>query len=1777
MLPLQSIRSDIIASTLVELLRDQAEHRGEQLAFTFLRNGEEEGEKWSYRLLDARARAIAARLQAAHRPGERVLLLYPPGLEFIAAFFGCLYAGAIAVPIYPPRRNHHLQRLEAVCQDADAAIALTTEEVKARIGPWLADVPAMAEIDWYTTDQWDETAAVNWQPPDINGETLAFLQYTSGSTGNPKGVMVTHTNLLYNCADQAVCWEFGPDSINVTWLPVFHDMGLIYGILQPLYHGVPCYVMAPAAFLQRPARWLQAISRYRATHSAAPNFAYELCARKITAEERSQLDLSCWQMAMNGAEPVRPATLAKFAEVFGDCGFNPDAQCPGYGLAESTLKVTAVARTEKPRSLTLDPKALASDRIVLWHGDPAQGISFTACGAATLETRVVIANPQTLAKLAPYEIGEIWIGGPSVARGYWRNPEATQRSFDVRLSNCDEGTFFRTGDLGFLDDRGALFVTGRLKDLIIIDGSNYYPQDIEATVENCHPGLRVGASAAFAIADRGREHLVIVQELERTYVRNKNLDEITATMRRAIAERHELPVHSVLLLRTASIPKTSSGKIQRQACRRDFLAGTLNVVRDWSCDPHYRSSFLQLSSQIDVVSQQIQAQPAESQPTSAEAIATLIEAKLAQRLGLTPAAIDRTQSFVYHGLTSREAVELLGELETELERTFAPTILWDYPTLASLARHMAGEKLPLVDGVAASPSQQPAMANEAIAIVGMSCRFPGASNPEELWQLLMEGKDAITDSPADRDRLFPEEPAGTRQGGYLPQIDRFDPEFFGISQTEAARMDPQQRLLMEVTWEALERAGILPQSLAGSETGVFLGLAAQDYAWLQLGNRAAIDAYAGTGNAHSIAANRLSYWLDLRGPSLAVDTACSASLVAVRLAARDLRSHDCDLAIAGGANLILNPRVTLALSEAGMMAEDDRCKTFDARADGYVRSEGCGVVLLKRLADAQRDGDRVLAVLRGEAVTQDGRTNGLTAPNGLAQQAVIRKALAQAQLQPQHIGYVQAHGTGTPLGDPIEMTALKSVLGAGRTATDPCWIGSVKANIGHLEAAAGIAGLIQTVLVLQHGQIPPQPHLHNPNPLIDFEGTPFRIATTPQAWPAKLECRRAGVSSFGFGGTNAHVILEESPSPEAPNPDVPSPETATAPAPQKPQASPLHLLTLSARQVSALKAYADRYHTVLPEVAAADLADLCYTANARKTGFRHRLAIAGESVAQIQTRLAQYLRGEDGPGIYLGRARTDMSALARSRPPEIVFLFSGQGCQYLGMGRQLYETIPLFRATLETCDEILRPLLERSLIDLLYHAEADYRELNETRYTQPALFALEYALAKLWQSWGIPCARVIGHSLGEYVAACIAGVFSLEDGLKLVAERGRLMQSLPSTGAMISVFAPSGTVADLLKTAASDCTIAAINSPGQTVVSGSSKAIAALSNVLATREIASKTLQVSHAFHSSLMRPMLADFEKVAASITYAPPQLPIISNVTGQIATADIATPDYWVQHICEPVRFATGMQTLAASETAIAPALTSQFAIEIGPHSTLLALGQQCLPGSNLQWLPSLRRQQGDWETLIASLAELSVRGVAIDWEAFYGNPSRRRLLLPTYPFQRHRCWLEGATGETSAVPVAEASAQESEDAIIEPEARGTWLPKLERVADGDRVPLLIQLLQQEFARVLGRADPDDIEPNRGFFEMGFDSLSMMTLKARLENKLDCTLSATLGFNYPTLEALAVYLLQAILELKTDRPPIAPIAISPDPEQERREAIEQLSEAETEALLWEKLQAIE
>jgi myxalamid-type polyketide synthase MxaB len=874
--------------------------------------------------------------------------------------------------------------------------------------------------------------------------------------------------------------------------------------------------------------------------------------------------------------------------------------------------------------------------------------------------------------------------------------------------------------------------------------------------------------------------------------------------------------------------------------------------------------------------------------------------------------------------------------------------------------------------------------SEPIAVVGMGCRVPGAPNLDAFWDLLSGGVDAITEVPKERwdiEEYYdpdPEKPGKmyTRWGGFLKDIEGFSPEFFGISPREAASMDPQQRLMLEVSWEALEHAAMPVERLQNSQVGVFVGVGATDYSDLGvLRGPDAIDPYNGTGASFSVASGRLSYLLGVRGPSLALDTACSSSLAAVHLAVVSLRSRESDVALAGGVNLIMSPDSLVSLCKSRMLSPDGRCKPFDAGANGYVRGEGCGVLVLKRLKDALADGDHILAVIRGSGVNHNGRSSGLTVPSGPAQQALIRHVLDCAGLKPSEVTYVEAHGTGTTVGDPIEVGALAEVF-AQRSR--PLLVGSVKSNVGHLEWAAGICGLIKVILSLNHGQIPASLHIKKLNPLLDWESLPLRVVTELTPWPEGK--RMAGVSSFGFGGTNAHVLVEAPPGRD---------EGADSKLPEQPQ----HLFVLSARSPEALRTLAGSHATMLQSAQPGELADICHTAGAGRSHFEHRLATMVASTGELQQRLQAVAAGDNPAGVCLGQTTGTRSKVA--------MLFTGQGSQYPGMGRELHETQPVFRQALERCNEILLELLDRPLLEVLYPAksagDAARQLIHQTAYTQPALFAVEYALAQCWQSWGMRPHVVMGHSTGEFVAACLAGVFSLEDGLKLIARRAQLMQSLPPRGGMLAVRAPEDFVMRVIAPHRKAVSMAAVNGPRDVVISGDSTALQAIGQQLQAEGAAAQPLTVSHAFHSPLMDPVLAQFEEVARSVRYHPPRLGMISTVTGKPIQAEVVDPAYWVRHIRETVRFTTGMKALQAEDC--------DAFLEIGPRPTLLGMGRQCVPDSSAAWLPSLRPNRGDWQQMLESLAELYVRGAGIDWSGLERGQRRRKVVLPTYPFERQR----------------------------------------------------------------------------------------------------------------------------------------------------------------------------
>lgn len=1016
-------------------------------------------------------------------------------------------------------------------------------------------------------------------------------------------------------------------------------------------------------------------------------------------------------------------------------------------------------------------------------------------------------------------------------------------------------------------------------------------------------------------------------------------------------------------------------------------------------------------------------------------------------------------------------------------------------------------------------AQLEAERHEPLAVIGMGCRFPGgADDPQKFWSLIKEGRDGTSEIPADRWPVSTYFDADTEQPGKMyvqragfltGDVYRFDAGFFGLTPKEVLAMDPQQRLLLEVSWQAMENAGLDVTALRGSQTGVFIGVSSFDYATAHIhsGQFDKIDAYSVTGISFSTAAGRISYLFGFEGPSLAVDTACSSSLVALHLAAQSLRRGESRMALVGGVNLMLNPEIHIGFCKLRGISPDGRCKSFDAAADGHGRGEGCGVVLLKRLSDAQADGDNILAVIRGSAVNQDGRSNGMTAPNGEAQRKVILAALDNAAMKPEEVSFIEAHGTGTPLGDPIEMDALSRTYGPHKTVANPLVVSSVKANIGHLEASAGVAGIIKTVLILQHGQVPPQALFQNPNPHIDWNDWPVLVPKQTVTLPKKETSLAGAVSAFGFGGTNAHVILTNY-----------AAEVATVSAQR-----PVHLLTLSAKSETTLPKLAEVYADYLTANTSQDLGSICHTAQTGRSVFPHRLTITGRTHVELAESLKLVTRGESNPFI----SRHTVAGRASNR---VTFIFTGQGSQYLNMGRDLYESEPTFRATLQQCDEWLQANAGLSVVKLMYDASATEDALHQTIHTQPVIFSIGYALAQMWQSWGIKPAAVLGHSIGELTAACVAGVFTWQEALRLVTTRGRLIQSLPLNGAMGAIIASEARVREVI-VGMDNVSIAAVNAPENTVIAGDKDAVETVMNLFKAQNIPAQKLRISHALHSPLMEPVLEAFEREASAIHYQRPKILVGSNVTGGLVADEIASAKYWRRQLREPVRFLEAIRQLHAQG--------HDLFLELGGTSTLNSLGMQCLSGKACGWVASLgannsmfnmrpRRsaKDNDWEPVSRAAGELFVRGVSVDWKAFHGGASFAKVVLPNYPFEGQTFRMETlhAKGEPVACRVpASAVAAETTTATIIPVSQAQANQTLDAKAVGERLNQLI--------RHISGIEPSRLNLNSSWLELGLDSLMITRLRESVlqEFQVDMELSAFFVL-VDTPEKLTTHVTQAM-----------------------------------------------
>ena len=912
-------------------------------------------------------------------------------------------------------------------------------------------------------------------------------------------------------------------------------------------------------------------------------------------------------------------------------------------------------------------------------------------------------------------------------------------------------------------------------------------------------------------------------------------------------------------------------------------------------------------------------------------------------------------------------------------------------------------------------AQAPA-ALEPIAVIGMGCRFPGGANdPDTFWRLLKDGVDAVSDVPPERwsaQYFFDPDPATpgktyARRGGFLADIDRFDAQFFGIAPREAAFMDPQQRLLLEVCWEALEDAGQVAERLSGSETGVFVGISTHDYGDLQMKDLYSTEFYANTGGALSIAANRLSYVFNLRGPSVAVDTACSSSLVAVHLACRSLWDGDCGLAIVGGVNCILSPETTITFSKASMLSPDGRCKSFDAAANGYVRGEGAGVVVLKRLSQALADGDPIYTVVLATAVNQDGRTPGMTMPNVHSQEALLRDAYRRAGVSPADVFYVEAHGTGTPVGDPIEAQALGTVLGAGRPEGEYLRIGSVKSNIGHLEAASGMAGLIKAALVLRHRELPASLHFQEPNPRIAFEELRLRVQDAHEPWRDRGRAAVVGVNSFGFGGTNAHVVLQEPPARASrPAPAVERKEAATetTEAATDTTSAADYLLPLSARSRESLLALARDYAAYLPGDPPR-LADVCYTAAVRRSHHEHRLALVGRSAGDFVSGLEAFVAGASANG-----------AAAAGRPapgacPKLAFVFSGMGPQWWGMGRGLQHE-PVFREAVERCDELFRGLAGWSVLGEMAAGERDSR-MREAEVAQPANFVLQVGLSALWAHWGVVPDAVVGHSAGEVAAACAAGALSLEDAVRVIFHRSRLQQRATCTGKMLAVGLAMEDVSPVLADYDRRVSIAAVNSPRSVTLSGDADALQAIAGALEAREVFARFLDVKVPYHSHHMDPLEAELRQSLADLQPRPASRPLYSTVTGGKAEGTEFDASYWWWNVRKPVNFAIAIEQVIADEY--------DAFVEVGPHPALMRSVLEILAREKktATVLPSLRREN-ERRTLLESAGTLYTVGRALDWRAL-APAGGAHVKLPAHVWQKERHWHESETSARARLDAA------------------------------------------------------------------------------------------------------------------------------------------------------------
>ncbi len=1398
--------NSVLATTNLSKLIQQAAAKNTGITYYSDKKPKREFDFQSYADLLTQAQCILKSLRdRGLQPQDKVILQLQNPRYFFASLWGCFLGGFVPIPlgVDPPSpsltdRSSILDRAWELC---DSPLIISDREIKGLA--WLQ-----------VEDLLDNEPDNQWHCGKL--DDLALLLFTSGSTGKPKGVMLSARNLIASIYGMAQVNQLTGQDISLNWMPLEHVASLAMFHLTQVYLGCQQIHVKSELILQNPLQWLDLIDKHRVTATWSPNFAYNLVNERLENTAQRHWDLSCLRWVGNGAEAVVGKTTQRFLKLLVPCGLSPNALSPGYGMSETT---SGIAHSNN--------FYLNLNREFVEVGAPIPGVSL----------RIVNQAQQILPE---GEVGLLQVKGQTVSAGYYQQPELNQELFTA------DG-WLNTGDLGFLNS-GRLTVTGRQKDVIIINGVNYYNHDIETVVEAI-ASVTVSYTAACGVKDSNQQEQIAI--FFNTQESEDCLSELINQIRKNVFTQIGVAAAYIIPVEKEIIPKTAIGKIQRLQLSQRFAAG-------------------EFERRITEIAELFNQRNLSQQELPGNAIEQRLVEVWQEVLNLPTVSVK--DNFFELGGNSLLLMQVLSKL-AEYNHLSA-VMLFQYPTISALSNYLNcdRESIAVQQGKRKGELRRKATGNKDVAIIGMSCRFPGANNLEEFWDNLCNGVESswfflILDEGVAAELL--NHPDYVKASPILEDIESFDADFWGYSPKEAQLLDPQQRLFLECAWSSLEDAGYDCLTYEG-DISLYGGAASNTYLLNNLyPNRHLVDEQDSmaiinlssmggfqvtTANDKDYLTTRTSYKLNLTGSSVNVQTACSTSLVAVHLACQSLINLECDLALAGGVSVHSPQKMGYLYQEGMILSPDGHCRAFDAEAAGTIFGSGAGMVVLKLLERAIADGDRIYGVIKGSAVNNDGGIKvGYLAPNVDGQTRVIAEALAFANIPPQSVSYIEAHGTGTKLGDPIEITALTQAYQNDRQNTGYCAVGSVKTNVGHLQMASGIVGLIKTTLCLYHQEIAPSLHFKQPNPQIDFPNSPFYINTQLQPWESTNYPRRAGVNSLGIGGTNAHVILEEFVAKKA----------------VEEQQLPAYLLTLSAKTPAALQELVKSDRDYLCKHQDIRLPDICFTSNIGRHHFDYRVGIVASNKLELVDKLNQISTGE----------------LVRQNN-KLAFLFTGQGSQYVGMGQQLYKIQPVFQENCDRCFEILQLYLDLVNVRMNGGLFLQDEYLNQTEYTQPLLFTIEYSLAKLWLSWGIKPDVVMGHSIGEYVAATVAGVFSLEDALKLVAIRGKLMQSLPKNGTMLAVFCSQAEVNFNL---AENISIASDNGT-HLVLSGLQSEIDNIAQKLELRGIKTQLLNVSHAFHSPLMQPIIAEFKTVAQTINYSLPQIPIVSNLTGELAdTGDL------------------------------------------------------------------------------------------------------------------------------------------------------------------------------------------------------------------------------------------------------------------------------------------------